>query len=154
VAVVIVAATLTVVGMTASGDDEESVTFRPPTGAGEDRVRVAVEVWSPTTLAGDNARFFNVGASTCRVAVLDDFPFVALMVADEFEATALVTAEKVAVVAPFSTVMVDGTVTVEIELESLITKPAAGAAGAIVTTPTAGVPPTTVPGFSVTPVMD
>lgn len=95
---------------------EERLTVRPPAGAGELRVIVAVEGELPKTVDGFNVRFVIVGPLTVSVAVPVEEFAEAVIVAERFAATATVVAVKVPDVAPAAIVIVDGTVT-EVLLE-------------------------------------
>jgi len=87
---------------------------------------------------------------TVSVVALVTPAYVAEMVTGVDAATVDVDAEKVAVVVPAGTVMVAGTLTAALPLDSAITAPPAGAALESVAVPCELAPPVTVAGFIVT----
>ena len=98
----------------------ESATVTPPTGAADDSVTVPLLDVPPGTDTGRTVRPVNCGAVTVRLPVAVLAPMVPVMVAVEFAATDIVSALKVTSVAPAGTVIVAGTVTNALLLESAI----------------------------------
>jgi hypothetical protein len=85
------------------------------------------------------------------VAVLDVPPYVPVIVTGVLDATTLVAAANVALVAPAATVTLAGTVAVEVLLlDSVTCAPPVGAAADKVTVPVEPFPPTTVEGLMLT----
>jgi hypothetical protein len=129
----------------------ESVTTEPPVGAGPERVTVPVEGVLPLTVVGLSVKELSVGEFTASVAVFAAPPYVPVIVADVFDATASVVIVKVAVVAFAGTVTLPGTLAAFVLLlVSVTTAPPDGAGPVSVTVPVEEVPPTTDVGFTVT----
>jgi hypothetical protein len=86
------------------------------------------------------------------VSVADRVPLkLAEIAADVMEPTPAVATEKLAAVAPPSTVTVAGISAATLSLESVTTAPLAGAGLLIVTVPVDDEPPRTLPGLTETP---
>lgn len=96
----------------------ESATVTPPTGAADDSVTVPLLDVPPGTETGRTVRPVSCGAVTVRVPVAVRAPMVPVIVADVLDATAAVSALNVTSVAPAGTVIVAGTVTDALLLES------------------------------------
>ena len=129
-----------------------TVTTTPPDPAGPFRVRVAVEIFPPITVAGDNVIESNASGLTVNVVVLEVAPNVAVKVTVEAAWTAEVLTTNVAELPPAGTVTELGTVAEERLEESEITVPPVGAGPVRLTVPIALKPPTTAVGFTLTPV--
>jgi hypothetical protein len=149
VAVVAPAATVTEAGTVALAPVADSVTGRPPDGAGPLRVTVPVEGLPPITDAGLSESAEGTGALMVRIAVLLTEPVVAVIVELVLVATAVVVTVKVAVVAPAGTVTELGTVA-GLVAESPTEVPPVGAAPVKVTVPVDEFPPVTVAGLTAT----
>jgi len=90
------------------------------------------------------------GGVTVRVAVRVMPPALAVIVADVDVVTALVVIVKVALVAPWATDTVAGTVAAALPLDRETAKPPAGVGDVSVTVPCDEVPPVTLAGFTAT----
>jgi hypothetical protein len=148
VAVVAPAATVTDAGTWATDVSLElSVTTAPPVGAGPLSITVPVEAPPPKTEVGDRPTEERAAGVTVKVAVWLTLLKRAVIVTGVFEATGMVAAEKVAVVAPAATVTDAGTWAAAVLLElSETAKPPVGAGLASVTVPVEGLPPMTEVG--------
>jgi len=134
----------------------ESVTTAPPDGAAPLRVTVPVEEFPPMTLVGFTVSEESVGVGggagvTVSEADLVTPLYIPEMVTVVDAATALVLTVNVALVAPATTVTLDGTLAATVLLlESVTTAPPDGAAPLNVTVPVEEFPPVTLVGFSET----
>jgi hypothetical protein len=147
-ALVLPAATVTVLGTLAELLLLESDTVAPPEGAGPSRVTVPCDDEPPVTLVGFNVT--EVGAKEgvmVREAWNSLDPRVAVINTDVVELGGEVVTVNVAVVLPAGTVTLLGTLAELLLLESVTTAPPEGAAMVRVTVPVALVPPSTVVGF-------
>jgi len=152
VVVVAPAGTVTVDGTVAAEELDESVTGKPPVGAGPLMVTVPVDVAGARTVVGFSVRPVKDGGVTVRVAVGETPLAVAVIVTGVVDATIAEVTVNVAVVAPAGTVAVAGTVAAEVLLdESATVRPPVGAGLLIVTVPVEVLPPATVVGLSVRP---
>ena len=126
------------------------VTTAPPVGAAPFSVTVPVELFPPTTEVGFSERADRVAALTVSVATWLA-PYNPEMLTGVLAATELVVTVNVAVVLPAATVTLAGTCAAEVLLlASAMAAPPDGAAPLNVTVPVDELPPTTVPGLSVT----
>jgi hypothetical protein len=152
VALVEPAGTVTLAGTVAAASLSESVTAIPPEGAGPVKVTVPVveEALVPVTVLGLRLTEATVGGLTVRVALADELPKVAPIVAAVAVVTAVVVIWNVAEVAPPATFTELGTVALVLLLESVTLTPPAGAAAVRVTVPVLPAPPVTDVGETVT----
>ena len=117
------------------------VTSKPPVGAGPLRETVPRAGAPPGTEAGLTATETTTGAFTVMLAVWVE-PHVAEIVTPVFDATALLVAVKVAVVAPAATVTLVGTcAAAELLLASVTSEPPVGAGPLRETVPRPEAPP-------------
>ena len=126
----------------------ESATVKPPTGAADDNVTVPVLDVPPGTETGRTVRPVSCGAVTVKVPVAVRAPMVPVIVADVFAETADVSALKVTSVAPAGTVIVAGTVTDVLLLDSATCSPVLGAGPESEIVPVDDTPPTTLTGLN------
>ena len=149
-ALVLPAATVTLLGTLAKLNSLESDTVAPPEGAGPSRVSVPCDDEPAVTLMGFNVTVVtaNAGVMFTSACPASD-PSVAVIVATVFEVTDDVVTVKVAVVLPAGTVTLPGTLAELLLLESVITAPPEGAAVVRVTVPVELRPAATVAGFRV-----
>lgn len=130
---------------------DESVTLKPPAGAGLEMATVPVDGVPPGTDVGFSDRPLTVGAVTVRVVCCGvPVPRVAVIVAVAFVATAVVVIGKVAVGWPAVTETDPGTVAEPAFDDRVTVSPPAGAGPLSVTVPVEAVPPTTEVGFTAT----
>lgn len=149
VAVVAPAGTVTLEGKVADAVFElESVTVRPPVGAGPVRVIVPVDRAPPVRAAGLSDRADRDAGLTVMAAVWLRPLAVAVIVTSAAAKTGFDVAVKVAEVAPAGTVTVAGTVAAAVfELLSEATNPLVGAAPVRVIVPVDGEPPVAAVGL-------
>ena len=140
----------TVAGTTALDDPEVKLTVSPPVGAGPSSVTVPVLFVPPVTVAGDKLSPVNTPGLTVNVPFAGLPAMVAVKVTVVTDATGVVAAVNVAVVAPAATVTVEGTVVQALSEVSVTVDPPDGAGPFRVTVPVDDVPPVTVVGESVT----
>ena len=115
------AATVIATGTLTAPLFDDSAIVRPPTGAGSERVIVAVTLFPPVMLAGSVANDAIEGAFTVRLLVLS-MPFAdAVMVDVTSLATDTVVAWKVADVCPAAIVTDAGIVTLSLDDDSVTT---------------------------------
>ena len=149
-ALVVPLRTVTLAGSDADELLSDKVTTKPPEGAAPVNVTVPVEEVPPFTLVGLTDIEEIAGGLTVKVAVF----VVPLRVPDIVASVELATGDvvigKVAVVAPASTVTLEGKLAAALLLESATDIPPAGAALASVTVPVEEIPPVTVAGFKLT----
>ena len=127
VAVVAPAATMTLAGTVAAAFELVRVTTSPPVGAPLDRVTVPADEAPPTRLAGARATPVRLaGGLTVRVVVRLTPPKVAVSVTAVADATDVVVAENVALVAPAATLTLAGTVTAGLLLARATVAPPVG----------------------------
>ena len=126
----------------------ESATVTPPTGAADDNVTVPLLDVPPGTETGRTVRPVSCGAVTVSVPVAVRAPMVPVIVADVLDATAAVSALNVTSVAPAGTVIVAGTVTNALSLESATCRPVLGAGPESEIVPVEDTPPTTLAGLN------
>lgn len=148
VAVLLPAATVTVLGGTALVLVEVNVMLSPPVGALPLRVTVPVELLPPRTEAGATVTLETVGGVMVRVAFWEPLPREPEIVAVVVVATAVVETVKFAEVDPAATVTEAGTVALALSELRLTGTPPVGATPLIVTVPVEGVEPATVVGDS------
>jgi len=123
----------------------ESVTIKPPGGAGPLRVRVPVLDFPPPTLAGTRTRVRRTGGFTVSFAEAEPPEIVATVWLE----TAVVFTAKLTFAFPAGTVTLAGTVA-ELELlESLMAIPPVGAGPVRITPPAEEPPPIRLVGLSV-----
>jgi len=139
---------VTVVGTPAFKLVLESATVTPPTGAADDNVTVPVLDVPPGTETGRTVSPVSCGAVTVKVPVAVRAPMVPVIVADVFAETADVSALNVTSVAPAGTVIVAGTVTAVLLLESATCSPVLGAGPESEIVPVDDTPPTTLAGLN------
>jgi hypothetical protein len=120
---------------------------RPPAGAGELILTVAVDVFPPTRVAGFKVTDKRWGGLTVRLAVWDNPLIEAVTVALERAATGVVRMVNIAVLFPAGTNTEAGTSTEWLLLVSLTTAPPGRAVPLSVTVPVDDTPPTTAFGL-------
>ena len=98
------AATVTLAGTVAAARLDDTVTTRPPAGAGPDSVTVPVADAPPRTDAGETVTLDATGATTVSVTDLLTVPSVAVITTSVSVATADETASTLTLVAPAGTV--------------------------------------------------
>ena len=117
------AAILTVAGAVALDEELCNVTASPPTGAGLVIFTVPVDDPPGATVVGVRVRDVSAGGVIASIAVLDTFPFLAVIVAKLWTVTAVVVTENVTEEEPAGTVTVLGIKAAEMLLERETTKP-------------------------------
>lgn len=151
VAVVWLAATVTLAGTVAAALLLPRVTEIPPLGAGPSSVTVPVDEAPPVTAVGLSPSVETDGALTVKVAFFATPPADAVMTGEAVAATGEVETVNVVDVRVAGTVTDAGTVAAAVLLlVSVTTIPPAGAAELMVTVPVEEVPPITVPGLRAT----
>ncbi len=137
------AETVTVAGTVTAVLPEEIETVSPDGPAGPDNCTVPIELFPPTRDVGETFRLVTVGKEMVRVAVWEELPSVAVMVAVAGALTADVCKVKEAEVDPAATVTVERTVTAALaeEMETVSSDGPAGPESC--TVPVALLPPTT-----------
>ena len=121
----------------------------PPTGAGPFSVTVPMEPFPPATVEGLRERDDSEGRFTVRLADLVTPPYTAEIVTAVDPDTGLVVTGNVTLLAPATTVTLDGTLAAdELSLLRDTTAPPGGKAPLSVTVPVEGLPPTTLDGFT------
>jgi len=148
------AATVTLAGVVAAVALEVMVTTIPPVGAGPLSVTVPEELFPPMTAVGDTFRPVIVGELIVRVAVAEEAPVVAVIVADVWEETADVEILKETDVAPADTVTLAGGVAPAALEVSETVKPPAGAGLPSANVPVDEAPPVTAVGETVKLLID
>jgi hypothetical protein len=128
----------------------DKLTTKPPAGATLESVTVPVEGAPPITLVGLSETFERAGGLMVRVAVCVTAPAVAVIVAVVAVPTAMVDTVNVAVVAPWATVTLAGTLAAVLSDERVTVNPPASAGALNVTVPVALVPPRTEVGLTLT----
>lgn len=145
------ATTVMLAGTTAAALFELKLTFTPPDGAGPSRAIVPVELMPPTSVAGAKLTFDGTGGMTTSVAVTDELPDAAVIVADVTVATADVAIVNVADEEPAATVTVGGVIALALLEVNVTTVPLFGAGAFSVTVPVEDLPPTRLVGETVRP---
>jgi hypothetical protein len=155
-ALVLPAATVTLLGTPADPLLLESDTTAPPEGAAALRTTVPVELLPPVTVVGlrVSEERLTAGAEVMvRKACWTLDPSVAVIAAVKVPVTGVVVTVNEALVLPAATVTLLGTLAELLLLESDITAPPEGAAPFSVTVPWEDEPPVTLVGFTVTEVI-
>jgi hypothetical protein len=124
-------------------------TVMPPVGALPVSVTVPVELVPPVTVAGLRVRVESAAGLTVRVAVLLTPPAEAVIATGVWAATGVVRMVNVAVLLPYATVTVTGTVAIaKFALDRVTRTPLTGAAAVSVTVAVELLPPISVVGLN------
>jgi hypothetical protein len=127
-----------------------NIVTSPPAGAGPVRVTVPVVEATPATVDGLKLREARVTAVSCRFAVCEMPPHVAVIVTLVVADTEWVVTAKVTLDLPGGTVTETGAVAAELFVVRSTVRPFEPVGPFSVTVPTAGKPPTTVVGLTET----